>query len=281
MNNDSVPEQQREVQRLLGRCLLRLQQYERLMKAILADHRFTGEVYELDQARAQLVDTKDSLGVLVNKLFGSFVVADEAHKPASDRKNVAPSTSVFGYRVSLQMSATDHAQAYEDLKDLVELRNGLVHHFIDHFNLMSVDGCTAAQINLSECYVRIDRHFEQLRQWAHQMEKAKASIVDLLEDFLIDGRRPDGTIEWGCLELFTRCAKPPPNWRSMVGQDSLMRRRSLSKGILIRRRTSMAVGRGNRCSTNRGYLNCSTVRTAVLPAPRGSGSESFMFDVDL
>lgn len=29
---------QRDVQRLLGRCLLRLQQYERLMKAIVAHH---------------------------------------------------------------------------------------------------------------------------------------------------------------------------------------------------------------------------------------------------
>ena len=29
---------QREVQRMLGRCLLRLQQYEQLMKAIVAHH---------------------------------------------------------------------------------------------------------------------------------------------------------------------------------------------------------------------------------------------------
>lgn len=32
------PELQREVQRLMGRCLLRLQQYERLMKAMLVHH---------------------------------------------------------------------------------------------------------------------------------------------------------------------------------------------------------------------------------------------------
>ena len=33
-----MPDLQREVQRLLGRCLLRLQQYERLLKALVAHH---------------------------------------------------------------------------------------------------------------------------------------------------------------------------------------------------------------------------------------------------
>jgi hypothetical protein len=43
---------QREVQRLLGRCLLRLQQYERLMKAIVAHHDISGPgLIELAQRR--------------------------------------------------------------------------------------------------------------------------------------------------------------------------------------------------------------------------------------
>ena len=37
-----MPCLQREVQRLLGRCLLRLQQYERLLKALVAHHELAG-----------------------------------------------------------------------------------------------------------------------------------------------------------------------------------------------------------------------------------------------
>ena len=67
-----------EVQRLLGRCLLRIQQYERLMKAIVAHHDLSGPAAALEAIRAarmQDVATK-TLGTLVGQLFGSYVVTD-------------------------------------------------------------------------------------------------------------------------------------------------------------------------------------------------------------
>ncbi|WP_200376318.1 hypothetical protein [Thiocystis violacea] len=48
--------QQREVQRLLGRCLPRLWQYERLMKAIVTYHDISGPAHELENIRAARVD---------------------------------------------------------------------------------------------------------------------------------------------------------------------------------------------------------------------------------
>ncbi len=42
-----LQDHQREVQRLLGRCTLRLQQYERLVKIIVAHHDLTGPAYAL------------------------------------------------------------------------------------------------------------------------------------------------------------------------------------------------------------------------------------------
>jgi hypothetical protein len=44
MTEDFNPSMQHEVQRQLGRCLLRLQQYERLMKSMLSRHRLGGPV---------------------------------------------------------------------------------------------------------------------------------------------------------------------------------------------------------------------------------------------
>lgn len=51
--NDSgdLQAQQREVERLLGRCLLRLQQYEHLMKAIVAHHDLSGPDDALNKIR--------------------------------------------------------------------------------------------------------------------------------------------------------------------------------------------------------------------------------------
>ena len=56
MNDEEVQVQQREVQRLLGRCLLRLQQYERLMKAIVAHSDLSGPAHALEEIRAPRVD---------------------------------------------------------------------------------------------------------------------------------------------------------------------------------------------------------------------------------
>ena len=57
---------QHEVQRLLGRCLLRLQQYERLIKAMVAHHRLSGPIHDLERSRAAQVDAtaRKTLGTL-------------------------------------------------------------------------------------------------------------------------------------------------------------------------------------------------------------------------
>jgi hypothetical protein len=203
MKNGTVPEQQREVQRLLGRCLLRLQQYERLMKALVAHQEIAGQAHELEQVRTQRVEevATNTLGGLVRKLLGSFVVAEEDHYQLSDGKTIAPDTPAFGYRMSLLMSAVDHAQTVAELNDLITLRNGLVHDFIDQFDLSCADGCAAAQVYLNECYARIDGHVERLRRWAHGMEKAWALMADVVQtpefaDFIVNGIGPDRTIHW-------------------------------------------------------------------------------------
>jgi len=69
---------QRDVQRLLGRCLLRLQQYERLMKAIVAHHEISGPAHSLEAIRAARIEdaATKTLGTLIGQLFGSYVVTD-------------------------------------------------------------------------------------------------------------------------------------------------------------------------------------------------------------
>lgn len=58
---------QREVQRLLSRCLLRLQQYEHLIKALVAHHEIAGPAHALETIRAERIADAASktLGTLV------------------------------------------------------------------------------------------------------------------------------------------------------------------------------------------------------------------------
>lgn len=194
---------QYEVQRLLGRCLLRLQQYEHLIKAIVAHHEIAGPAHALESIRAaRVADTASkTLGALVGNLVGSYVVTDDVGAPAEVTANAPENVISFGMRMHLSLSAEDYSRTQDDLKELVSLRNNLVHHFIDHHDLWSLDGCRGAQDALVAAYSRIDQHFEQLRGWAEHMDQARrltAEFVqsDAFHDLVVNGIAPDGVVDW-------------------------------------------------------------------------------------
>ena len=103
--------------------------------------------------------------------------------------------------MSLRMSVEDYDRTQNDLKELVLLRNNLVHHFIDQHDLWSLDGCRDAHDSLVAAYSRIDKHFEQLRGWAEHMDQARRLAAefaqsDAFRDLVINGNAPDGSVDW-------------------------------------------------------------------------------------
>lgn len=192
---------QRDVQRMLGRCLLRLQQYEKLMKAIVAHHEISasGSPLESNQAERIADAASKTLGTLVGTLLGAYVTTDEV-EDASEPD--APDDIIsFKVKMSLRMSVEDYDRTQNDLKELVLLRNNLVHHFIDQHDLWSLDGCRDAHDSLVAAYSRIDQHFEQLRGWAEHMDQARRLAAefaqsDAFRDLVINGNAPDGSVDW-------------------------------------------------------------------------------------
>lgn len=194
---------QREVQRLLGRCLLRLQQYEHLIKAIVAHHDIAGPAHALESIRAERIAdaATKTLGTLVGYFVGSYVVTDDVDTSDEVTGNTPNDVMSFRMRTHMSMSAEDYARTEADLKELVLLRNNLVHHFIDQHDLWSLDGCRGANDALLAAYSRIDEHFEQLRGWAEHMDQARrltAEFVqsDAFHDLVANGIAPDGTVDW-------------------------------------------------------------------------------------
>ena len=199
--NDVLTMQQREVQRLLGRCLLRLQQYEKLMKAIVAHHEISAAGSPLASNQEQRIADAASktLGTLVGTLLGSYVTTDEVED--ASEPDARDDIISFKVKMSLRMSAEDYDRTQNDLKELVLLRNNLVRHFIDQHDLWSLDGCRGAHDTLTVAYGRIDQHFEQLRGWAEHMDQARRLAAefaqsDAFHDLVIHGIAPDGSVDW-------------------------------------------------------------------------------------
>ena len=203
MTEDPRPALQQDVQRRLGRCMLRIQQYERLMKAMLAHHELAGPVDTLEVQRSTRIEklSDKSLGTLVKALFETYVVRDGFERDLLPDDKVATDRISMAFSFRMSMAPDRWAQTKEAVEDLVAMRNDLVHHLIDRFDVWSEDGCVAAVRHLEDSYGRIDRHYLELVEWATNMEKAREMAASFSQsqafhDLVVNGIAPDGSFDW-------------------------------------------------------------------------------------
>ena len=197
-------DKQHEVQRRLGRCLLRLQQYESLMKAVIALHDLSGTLSTLASVPAQRSAelATANLGKVAERLF-KRVIVPEGFADSDDDSAALGAGKEVGFRtvVRIQMAQVDFEKARQGVKDLVDLRNTLVHHFLELFDVWTEQGCVDAIDYLSNAYARVDEHLHQLRRWADSLDDVKQraarelsspAFINLLEN----GIAPDGQVLW-------------------------------------------------------------------------------------
>ena len=199
---------QHEVQRKLGRCMLRLQQYERLLKAMVAGIAVKGPIERLQAAQDQkLADMRTkTLGTLVGMFTGNHLTAalsDVEARPDDDTSSGIQSVDVAwaSMRFNISMSPERYAQTRDGLAELVALRNDLVHHLIERFDIFDENGCRAAAIHLDDCYEQIDGHFERLKDWGTSLAETQVLASSFLqsksfEEMFVHGINPDGSVCW-------------------------------------------------------------------------------------
>lgn len=128
---------QHEVQRKLGRCMLRLQQYERLLKTMVAGMAVKGPVERFQAAQEQKFASmrNRTLGTLVGAFTGDYLTTassdvegrqDDGTSPGGQSADVAWASMRF----NISMSTERYTQTKDGLAELVALRNDLVHHLI-------------------------------------------------------------------------------------------------------------------------------------------------------
>jgi len=205
-NEPTFAPKQREIQRQLGRCLMRLQQVELLVKALWVDHEYEchgGEFLEVQAKRKDSVSDK-TLGTVVKALTGSYLSPDlgkeESDDPTED-PDVDPTKISFRFKSRISMAEEDYARTLGELDALVQMRNELVHHFIQRFDLWSESGCDAAALHLDDCDQKIDAQHKMMLGWAKAHQEAKnvhAAFLGSEEGMrmLMYGILPDGSVDW-------------------------------------------------------------------------------------
>jgi hypothetical protein len=181
----------REVQRKFGRNLLRLQQYEKLIKTIVAEHDIAGTSSDLNSNRAakhDAVATK-TLGQVVGALVGNFITPT-SNSPSSSGNDEPPEDLTEPWvRVThqIEFADDDFKRIQQRLADLVELRNELVHHFLEKHEILSEPGCLAAVAYLDECFNVIDSTHEEMVQWARHSADTRAAMASFINSAEFEG----------------------------------------------------------------------------------------------
>lgn len=181
-----------DIHRLLGECLIQLQRYEGLSKAILAAHQVTitcGDHFSaMADRKARLGGA--TLGGLVGQMTGAFLVA-------TGQPDNAPEQTDAHVTLTTRIAFTPEAfaQVEAELRDLVALRNRLVHHFLDDHDLGSDIGRRKTKASLEDALRRITAADAHLRDWAADMGQVQTAMAETLaapevQEWLTKGRVP-------------------------------------------------------------------------------------------
>ena len=173
------------------------------MKSMLAHHELGGPVNEWEARRAARVDdvSDKSLGTLVKRLFESYVVVKGFEPPVAGDAAIPVDQVSIAFQFRIEMAEQDRLSVKTAIEELVLMRNELVHHLIEKFDVWTNDGCVAATEHLNQCYERIDRHVVELQEWAKNMDETRATAASLVQsaafkDFMFNGIAPDGAVDW-------------------------------------------------------------------------------------
>jgi len=187
------------VSQKMGRCIIRLQQYEHLIKRVLAvsDIRGYPEDGSTDIEQRHSRFATKTLGHLVGELTKTYIRprTEDGNDFELDTKVAAdPSRVHFRVNFKIEMDGEGYDRAKAALSELVALRNDLMHHFIARFKLFSSAGCEAAAAYLDDAYQLIAQRHQELITMAKDTDQLRRAAVDsLMSDAvgdMIDGIMP-------------------------------------------------------------------------------------------
>lgn len=173
---------QREVQRLLGRALLRFQHLEGLLKKLVVVRFVSAGPQQIaDGFKKRLDEVMASpLGWLKEELFEKYVRPEGVQPDESELdKAVAKGHMAFQNRLSIPQA--EHKRLKESLSLVHSRRNQVVHHFLDQFDLQSVKCCQGAQDFLEETHRLLDLHQEEFLEFAKSVSHIHGAIASFMQ----------------------------------------------------------------------------------------------------
>lgn len=181
-------EPQRQVQRWLGRCMLSLQQSERLLKALLHDADVSAVHSGREGEGAAAFDVRRAfekerlasmtLGGLVSAFCGDVTVGGNAASDIQSRHDVPDNKLSISWNFKLALDESRLETMQSSMREMVRLRNEWVHHLVDRFDLQSLNGCLRALEDLQAGFEKAERFRLELVGVAKAMVNAREYLAE-------------------------------------------------------------------------------------------------------
>lgn len=196
---------QDRVSQKMGRCVIRLQLLESQLKQHLPMQQLEGSLKTLPRAIEDRACkfAGMTLGGLVGEFTSKYLRPAPPEVEASCDEPALPfeAEGTFHIAFTSYVSTQDHDRITGQLRELVQLRNKLVHHFWDSFDLFGIPGCVAAAQYLDEAYQTIILHGKAVADFLKGMAEVRRQFGEYLgsseaENLIDYGIPPDGKICW-------------------------------------------------------------------------------------
>ncbi len=176
------------------------------MKTLHVQHQIEGPAHELAMIRQRRIDAvrKKTLGQVIGELTengfirpASTMEDEDACEFEGDGQSIH-----FSLNIRHETSDDEYLRLISALAELVALRNELVHHFIERFDISTEAGCREASTYLDSRYETIDGAFVEMRGWAKTFAEAQVHLGQFIKsreflDYLLHGIHPDGSgVDW-------------------------------------------------------------------------------------
>lgn len=173
-----------EVLRRVGRNLVIFQQVEHALKFLTTHARFHAPASQFAERFAKHAESigKKSMGDLAGKLTGTVLMQDER-----DATPDAIDEAWFGFRFTIETDAESVARHEAELKELVDRRNELVHHFLPRWQAAVGGDAETALAWLDAQREAAVGMLDRLQGWARTVETARKEHAAFLASE--DGQR--------------------------------------------------------------------------------------------
>lgn len=180
MHEDHTNELRDIAFRKIGRNVVNLQRFERMLKLIIVRSDVSGYASELAKIHQNKTQEKSlmTLGSLVKEFLDTVYCTDD---PFSDGPAEALNEIWISHAFRVRSNADSLSKRERELREVVEERNLLIHHWLAEVDFNSVDECNELISRLDAQEDRLKPHYEYLMHQLGDMQTAQNELRRLLE----------------------------------------------------------------------------------------------------